>query len=752
MPSLRLPAMPPEHLISEDTDNLARHRALTDYLHIFLRRRLTFVGIFLIVVPLTALYCFTCTPRYAATAQLLIERHLPRVLDTEASQIMEASGQEFYQTQYKLLESRAVAQRVIKKLNLTQHPDFAPRFAEPAVGREMARRQALSDLTDWLLRRLTVIPIRRSSLVNVTFTHPDPEFAARAANAFARAYIEMSLDLRFAASQEAALWLQQKLLEARQKLEESEAKLNDYKRQHHIAAAEDKETITAQKLEQLNRELVAAQIRRLAAEARYQEVRRGHPVKEIQESPLIQTLKAEEAGILQQLSELGRKYGEKHPRMIQLRQELAATRSKIAAETRNIAQTLKNEYQIAKNQEDRLKAALQAAKKEIQDLNRRAVTYRMLLRDVETNRALYENLLKSLKETTATENLPAVNLRIVHPAVVPTHPVSPRTTRNLILASLLALVLGAVLAVVVDNLDTTLRTPEELESCLNLPNLAVIPQLELSGPAASREGPGLVVNQASRPPVIEAFRSLRTSILFSAPGGAPRNLLVTSALPREGKTFVVANLAAVLAQTEPGVVLVDADLRRPTLHRLFGLEQEPGLSNFLVGETSELPIRATAVPQLFLVPAGRVPPNPSELLHSAGMQEFLRRALAGFSRVLLDSPPVLTFTDAAILAAFTEGVLLVVRSGSVPRRAALEARDHLQEVRGALLGTVLNAAPVPRLGTYYEEYHYPGAPSPRSAGFPANSPPGAETSLKHRLSRRLHDYFHRINGLPRKMS
>jgi len=400
-------------------------------------------------------------------------------------------------------------------------------------------------------------------------------------------------------------------------LEESEAKLNDYKRQHHIAAAEDKETITAQKLEQLNRELVAAQIRRLAAEARYQEVRRGHPVKEIQESPLIQTLKAEEAGILQQLSELGRKYGEKHPRMIQLRQELAATRSKIAAETRNIAQTLKNEYQIAKNQEDRLKAALQAAKKEIQDLNRRAVTYRMLLRDVETNRALYENLLKSLKETTATENLPAVNLRIVHPAVVPTHPVSPRTTRNLILASLLALVLGAVLAVVVDNLDTTLRTPEELESCLNLPNLAVIPQLELSGPAASREGPGLVVNQASRPPVIEAFRSLRTSILFSAPGGAPRNLLVTSALPREGKTFVVANLAAV---------------------RLFGLEQEPGLSNFLVGETSELPIRATAVPQLFLVPAGRVPPNPSELLHSAGMQEFLRRALAGFSRVLLDSP------------------------------------------------------------------------------------------------------------------
>ncbi len=733
----------PEELLSKPLG----FRTIPDYLRLLLRRRWTVLGVFLIIVPLAALYTFTRTPRYSATAQLLIERHLPQVLESRQPAAVEISSQEFYQTQYKLLDSWALTQRVLDKLKLAEHPDFAPRFQQAAD--EESRRQALAGLSDWLQSGLTVMPIRNSSLVNISFSHPDPGFAAKAANAFAQAFIEMSLDLRFAASQEATSWLQQKLQEARQKLEESEAKLNGYKKANNIVAAEDKETITAQRLEQLNKELVTAQTRRLEAEARFKEVSQGHPVKEIQESGLIQAMKGQEARILAQLSEMAKKYGDKHPRMIQMRHELAAAQGKIAAETRLIAQTIKNEHHIALDQEKNLKDALQAAKSETQDLSERAIAYRLLLRDVETNRALYENILKSLKETTATENVPAINIRVVHPAAIPTQPISPRKTRSLILASLLALALGAVLAVMVENADTTIKTPQEVQNWLELPHLAMIPHLEPNFAEASAKTPALAAINGAQPLAGEAFRSLRTSILFSAPGHAPRTLLLTSSLPMEGKTLTAANLAAVMAQTDPKVLLVDADLRRPSLHEIFGVPQEPGLSNYLVGEINELPIVETPAPHLFLVPGGRVPPNPSELLHSARMQEFLTSALVRFSRILIDSPPLISFTDAAILATLTEGALLVVKAQTVPRKAAQEAKNQLLEVRARLLGAILNDVPVKPHSYYYNHYYrYHRYHPPGNGGLPPGAPPRPENALgaRHWVKHRAGNYLSRIHG------
>lgn len=725
-----------------------RFRTVPAYLRLFWRRRWTIVGVFLIIVPLAALYTFTRTPRYAATTQLLIERHLPQVLESRHPAPAELSSQEFYQTQYRLLESYALSQRVMDRLQLIEHPDFAP-LMERAAGEE-GRRRALADLNDWLRRNLTVIPIRNSSLVNVSFIHQDPGFAGEVANAFAQTFIEMSLDLRFAASQEAGVWLQQKLQEARQKLEESEAKLNRYKKDHNIVAAEDKETITAQRLEQLNKELVTAQTRRLEAEARFKEVSQGRPVKEIQESVLIQAMKAQEAKILTQLSEMAKKYGGKHPRMIQMRHELAAAQDKIATEARLIAQTIRNEHRIALDQEQNLLNALQAAKGETQDLSERAIAYRLLLREVETSRALYENMLKSLKETIATENVPATNIRIVHPAAIPTQPVSPRKTRNLLLAALLALAVGAILAVLVENADTTVKTPEEVQNWLELPSLTMIPRLEHSSSIAPTRPPALAAMGGSQSLAGEAFRSLRTSILFSAPGHAPRTLLITSSLPLEGKTFTAANLAAVMAQTDPKVLLVDADLRRPSLHQIFGVAQEPGLSNFLVGETETLPIIDTTAPHLFLVPGGRVPPNPSELLHSPRMQEALTRALVRFGRIVIDSPPLLTFTDAAILATLTEGVLLVVKAQTVPRQAAIEAKNQLLEVKARLLGAILNDVPLSRRGHYYDRYYrYPRRQfsddaDPASPGGPsAASFPGVKQWVKDRAG----DYLNKMHGL-----
>jgi capsular exopolysaccharide synthesis family protein len=260
---------------------------------------------------------------------------------------------------------------------------------------------------------------------------------------------------------------------------------------------------------------------------------------------------------------------------------------------------------------------------------------------------------------------------------------------------------GIALALGLEHLDTTLKTPEEVEGWLEIPNLAMIPHIEGSAGNPVEESPELIVHHGSQPQVSESYLGLRTSILFSTADQAPRILLVTSSLPGEGKTLTAANLATALAKAEPPVLLVDCDLRHPSLHTLFQVPREPGLSNFLVGDINELPLVETLVPNLLLIPAGKIPPNPSELLHSARMQKFFALALEKFGRVVVDSPPLMSVTDAAILATMVEGVLLVVKAGAVPRKAAMDAVGQLQDLNAPILGTILNNVPIHRDGYYY---------------------------------------------------
>jgi polysaccharide biosynthesis transport protein len=686
------------------------YRTLHDYLRILLKRRWAILAVFICVVAITAIKTFTAVPIYKATVQILIERQTPRVLlDQQNSAPYDYNSEEFYQTQYKLLESRALAKKVVDKLQLKNNPAYAAIFQKlPPNADEALKQKAEEDLIDVIAGGIEVSPIRQSSIVNVSFSDPDPKFAAKAVNTTARCFIEQSLDLRFAASQEAANWLQQKVTEARKKLEESEAKLNEYKKAQNIVAVEDKETLTAQKLEQLNKDLMTAQTYRIKAETRYNEVNQGKPIPQVLDNPLIQTLKGQEANLIAKQSELSLKFGPDHPKMIQLNKELASIQEKIGSETSQVVQSIKNEYQMAKAQEDSLKAALQAQKESTQDLSNKNIQYRVLLRDVETNRAMYKNVLNSLKTITTSENLPSTNIRIVDPAMVPEAPFYPRKARNMLLASFIGMVLGVGLAFGLESLDTTLKTPEEVEGWLEIPNLAMIPHLKGSGSSnPGKEVPELVVHKGSQPLASEAYRGLRTSILFSSPDHAPRVLLITSSLPLEGKTLTAANLATAMAKAEPPVLLVDADLRRPTLHSLFQIPREPGLTNFLVGEVNELPLVETGVPNLLVVPAGKIPPNPSELLHSARMQEFLGLALEKFGRVVIDSPPLMSVTDAAILGTMAEGVLLVVKAEAVPRKAAIQARDDLLEVKAPLLGAVLNNIPMNGngYGYYYSQYY-----------------------------------------------
>ena len=692
--------------MEEGTAPSDKSRTLDDYFRIVWKRRWATMAIFLGVVALVSLYTFTATPVYRATVQLLIERTPPRLPDQQTSfSPYDAYSEEFYQTHYKLLESRALAKKVAEKLDLKNNSYYKAIFQSlPPKADEALKQRAEEMLVGSIAGGVEVSPLRQSSLVNVRFSHSDPKFAALVVNTLARCYIEQSLELRFASSQETAGWLEQKLVEARKKLEESETKMNQYKREFGIVALDDKESITAQKLEQLNKELVSVQTRRMEAESRYREVKANRPIPQVLNNPLIQSLKTQEAKIIAEQSELGKKFGPVHPRMIQLSHELSATRGKIQAEKVQVELSIENEYNMTRNQEESLKAALEGQKADTQDLSDRGIKYRTLLRDVESNRALYENMLKSLKSMAATENIPPTNIRIVYPATVPDSPFSPKKGRNLVLGLFLGLVSAVAVALGLEQMDTTLKTPDEVEGWLELPNLAMIPHLEITD--SPHEIPELVIHHSGNPLASEAYRVLRTSILFSSAGHSPRVLMVTSTMPREGKSTTAANLAGAMAKAEPKVLLVDADLRRPSLHELFSVPKEPGLSNFLVGETDELPVVATPVENLYLIPSGIIPPNPSELLGSTRMQEFLSRAQEQFGRVILDSAPIMSVTDSTILSTQVDGVILVVKAETVPRKSAIQARDHLMEVKAHILGVILNDIPMQRGGYYYSYYHH----------------------------------------------
>ncbi|MCK9566919.1 MAG: GumC family protein, partial [Methanothrix sp.] len=441
-----------------------------DYLRILAKRRWAALAVFMVIVATTVLYSFLVTPVYKATTQILVERQTPHLLESrEGSYSSDAFNQEFYQTQYKLLASRALAEKVATKLDLYNNPNFsAPKI--PAEASALQRQHYKDRIINGLMKQIEVTPIRNSSLVDVSISRPDPQLAALLVNTVAQAYIEQSLDLRFAASQEGVTWLNQRIGEARKKLEDSELKLNHYARAHNIVAWENKETITSQKLEQLNKELITAQTKRSEAETRFREVSQGHPIPEVVNNKLIETLKGEEAKIIAQVSELGRKFGEKHPRMIQLHQELAGIRAKIASEHAYIVQAVKNEYRMAQHQEESLKKALEEQKTDTQDLGDRSVEYKVLLRDVETNRALYENMLKSLKTAAATENLPSTNIRIINPASVPEKPAKPQKARNLFVSLLVGTFMALGLVFGLEYVDTSIKTPDDVEKWLEIPN------------------------------------------------------------------------------------------------------------------------------------------------------------------------------------------------------------------------------------------------------------------------------------------
>jgi capsular exopolysaccharide synthesis family protein len=698
---------------------------LLDHVRTLYRHRWTALTAYVVIVLSVVIVTFTATPIYEARTQLLIEPENPNVISFKEVVEIDKASYEYFQTQYNILKSRALAKRTLTNLNLWDHPEFdgkdtarrnwsirswfAPDVAKttptPGPGDET---RAQSRVIDRYLAALTIAPIRNSRLVDIRFRSADPATAQRIANTAAAGYIQQNLEFKFLSSKEASDWLGGQLAEQRKKVAESEQALQRYREKGNAVALEDRQNIVVQQLADLNAAVTKAQTERIQKEAVYRQLEAIQTNRvsldtfpAILSNTFIQQQKTQLADLQRQQAQLADKFGDKHPDMIKLATAVQAAEAKLQAEIAKVVQSVRNEYLSAQTQERTLAAALESQKRDALALNRTGIEYGVLAREVESDRQIYQSLLQRTNETNISGELKTSNIRIVDAAETPRYPVSPKKGRNILFA-LFGGALGAMaLAFFLEYLDNKIKSPEEIKNTLGIPFIGMIPNVrDANVSAAQKPGEGIPEHFA------ESFRTIRTNVLFSMPEDGRRCLVVTSTAPGEGKSLVASNLAIALAQAGQRTLIIDGDMRKPRQHDIFGQTQEPGLSNLVVGTSKGSDaIRKTGTANLWVLTAGLLPPNPSELLGSRRFKEVLSQTTTHFDWVIVDSPPVMAVSDSSIAAHAAGGVLFVIGSEQTNRHAAREALDQLAGARSHILGAVLNRVDVGRNPYYYAHYY-----------------------------------------------
>jgi capsular exopolysaccharide synthesis family protein len=701
---------------------------LSDYVRVLYKRRWPALTMFLVVFVSTCIFTFTATPIYNARVQILIEKEASNVVTFKEAVEQNQVADDYYQTQYKILQSRALARRTLDALQLWHNSQFdstdsgsktargtmagmfssskdTDKLAEPP-GPEETRAQ--SRAIDQFLKDLVVSPIRNSRLVDVTYESPDAQLAARVANGIAKAYIEQNLEFKYLSSKEASDWLAKQLGEQRRQVESSEQALQKYRESSNDAVSlEDRQNIVVQRLADLNQAVTRAKMERIEKESTYNQIRAMQNDRAaldtfpaILANSFIQQQKSELAELQRQQAQLAEKLGPNHPDMVKVASAIRTAEAKIQGEVGKVVQAMQNDYQRSVINERSLAQALEQQKREALELNRKGSEYGVLSRDATSNRQIFESLMQRTKETAISGELRTSNIRIVDTAETPRRPSSPNTRNNLLIGLVTGTILGVGLAFFFEYLDNRIKSPEELTRHLGMPFLGMIPALFDHNASAPLISTAVPANFS------ESFRTLRTSILFSTAEEGLRSLVVTSTGPGEGKTLVATNLAVGLAQAGMRVLLIDADMRRPRVHMVFDKSRQPGLSNVLVGTAkfSET-VHATTVPGLWMVSAGAYPPNPSELLGSKRFADLVASLGAHFDWAIIDTPPVMAVTDSSIVAHLTTGVVFVVGAEMTSRYAAQRAVEQLGRGHAKFLGAVLNRVDLQHNAYYYAEYY-----------------------------------------------
>jgi succinoglycan biosynthesis transport protein ExoP len=707
-----------------------REPHLYDYLLILRKHQWLILSFLLAVVTIVTIATFRMQAVYVATARIEIDRENGNILPFQGMESYDymMDLENYIETQSKILTSETLALQTIRSTGLGTRPEYAsPNGPSEALAVGSLENQKRPPELGGFLGSLSVKRVPNSRLMDVSFESTDPQFAARTVNEHIKNFQEQNIRGRYDETTRATTWLRDELEELKIKVQESEDKRIAYERKNQIWTLDDKSNITTQRLADVNRALTDAQQERMRKESLYQFAKAGDiaDVPQLRDSPILQSLNQKRQTASEEYNDALSQYGPNFPRVQRLQAQLKDIDQLLQKENVNTLNHIETDYREARQREMMLAQALDEQKGEANAMAERMVEYNILKREAEANKALYDGLMTKLKEVGISAALQSSNIRVVDPAMIPTYPSRPAKARNIALAFLVGLVGGIGLALMREYLDNTVKTPDDIETLARLPSLAVVPQFGVSngnGNSRKRLLPGisanghekrieLVAQHLPKSQMSEAFRALRTSLLLSQPGRPPQVILVTSALPREGKTTAAANLAVTLAQLGDSTVLVDADLRKPGVGRLLNLggNKYAGFSSYLAGVSSLdlVTVPHPDIPNLAAIPTGPLPPNPADLLSSSKLTEAIAELRTKFKFVVIDSPPVMAATDAVILSVQTDGVLLVVRSGETPKEAFTRTRDLLVSVKCHILGVVLNAVDSSAPDYYYSYRYYP---------------------------------------------
>lgn len=674
-------------------------------LHIAKRWKWLILGAIAVSIALGLIVTLLMTPLYTASATLEIQRESYRIVQVEGVE-PEASGvdMEFYQTQYGLLRARTLAERVAEDLRLHDDVNFFDMFGandEAAVLRgdpaaaaaPAARRQRLNRAGEILLENVGIAPVRLSRLVDVSFTSPDTALSARIANAWTRHFIELNLARRFEATSYARRFLEERLDQLRQRLEESERTLVAYASQQGIinipsasaptdgrSSSANERPLLAEDLSTLNRELNQATADRVAAQSRLRSS--GGATAEALQNQGIAQMRSRRAELASEHARLLTQFEPEYPPAVALANQIRELDSAITREEQRVSSTLQATYQSALQRESDLRSRVDRLRGDLLDLRGRTIQYNIYQREADTNRELYDGLLQRYKEIGVAGGVGVNNVSIVDAAQPPERPSSPRLILNLLIALLAGGMIGVGLALALEQIDDAISDPTDVEKALGLPLLGTVPKVDTEHPETELEDP--------KSPLVEAYLSMQTSLAFTTDHGIPRSLTVTSTRPAEGKTTTSYALARSLTRTGRKVLLIDADMRSPSLHHIFGVKNARGLSNYLAGDADLASMIHRDFPNgIALITGGPPPPNAAELLTSDRLRQMIQELTASFDHVILDVPPVMGLADTPLIASQVEGTIFVIQSHATRSSMARVTIDRLRDAQARVLGVVL---------------------------------------------------------------
>jgi len=707
---------------------------ILDRLAVLYRYRQIALTVFVLSSVAMMIQSYTAIPVFVAQARLLIEDERSTAIPglTSPENTYYEDPEPYYQTQYKILKGRDLIRKVARGLGIQSPATMdgtAPPPSTPATAlrdfelrvwhmirpapQQVVEAPKVDETPDEsaivgaFASRMTVEPVRGSRLVDVTFQSKDPKFAAKATNALVDGYVEQNLQLKLQTTENMLSWLERELSNQQKKVEESERALAEYRDRQNALSLDDKQNIVLARLNKLNDDVMLSKTKRTQREAQYNQIKAivsgqvaADTIPVIAQNQQVQVAKTHLMQTQSERDRLAARYGDKHPELVKANDALTEAKRQYDLEVSRAVQSIKNDYDTAVLEEQTLSRSLEAAKGDAQDLSRKSVSYNVMEREAKSNRQVYETLLEREKELRVSSNSRANNVRIVDRAEVPKSPTAAAGRRTWLTSMAVSLALAVAVAFLLDYMNDTIKNPEDVSKRLKLPFLGLVPSVR------GEKQPVLASSHVPHD-FGESFRALRTSLIAKYNGEGTKILAVTSAQPLEGKTTTACNIAMALAYGGSRVLLIDADMRRPGLHRPLRLTNERGLSQVLIGQARVRDvIQRTVDPNLLAITAGRTPPNPSELLASERMKTLLGNLSHGpFEWIIIDTPPVLAVTDAVILASSVSGVTFVIGAEMTRRRLAERALETILQAQPRHVAAVLNKVDFARNKYYYSRYY-----------------------------------------------